>query len=728
MHSKPNWRQLIRERATSGGIDLPVATIDELALHLEDLDNAARADGANHVAALERAQAALDESRFSALQRHAVRAMVPETTGLNVAGALRVAFRQFRQHPTFALVVVLVLGIGTGAATTVFTAVDAVVLRPLPFAAPDRLVTLWDTNTEKGLAHDPISPVNFMDYRALPVFSDAAAWWRPGVNLVDPGLDPVRVKTVEVSGNVFDVLGVRPQVGAGFPVNGPFFVQNELVAVISDRLWRTRYSGDPSVIGKQLLLNDTPYTVVGVMPAKFHYPDDIDVWQRLRWDLTQHSRAAHFMEAVARMKDGVAFDEAQSAVAALGLRLQNDFRNTNTGWSSRLVPLLDEQLGYYRPALIVMFGAVGLLLLIGLLNVASLLLTRALSRDREIAVRMAMGAAPRQLIAQLLAESLVLSVAGAIVGVIAAAVTLPLVLGVTPIAIPRLDEAHINVRALGLAAAVVIVSTLLFGLIPALLLLKRQLSTDLKSGERGSSRGARAVYSVLVAGEVALACALLVSSALLVRTVGSMMQTPTGVNASDVVTTTVQLAGGGYPSWTNVGRYARAHPRGHSPAARRAVRRGQQFPAARGRLAQSHSADRRAAAGPARGRAAGAAAQRERRLLRVDGGNAFVGAGVHRLRRRRRRAGGDRQRVVRAALPAELTSSRALHRHERDGNRTARVEPDAAASAGAARSAAGACSADTIRDRGRGAGCSQRAARPGHRAGRLLLHEPVPIP
>jgi predicted permease len=291
--------------------------------------------------------------------------------------------------------------------------------------------------------------------------------------------------------------------------------------------------------------------VVGVMPAKFDYPGDIDVWQRLQWDLTQHSRAAHFMEAVARLNDGTSFEEAQNAVATLGLRLQTDFPNTNKGWSSRLVPLLDEQLGYYRPALIVMFGAVGLLLVIGLFNVASLLLTRALSRDREIAVRIAMGAAPRQLVTQLLSESLVLSLAGALVGVIAAAVALPLMLNLTPIDIPRLDEARVGTRALGLAALVVVVSTLLFGLVPALLLLKRQLTTELKSGERGSSRGARRIYSVLVAGEVALACALLISSALLVRTVGGMMQTPTGVDADHVVTTTVQLAAGGYP-WPTV--------------------------------------------------------------------------------------------------------------------------------------------------------------------------------
>jgi putative ABC transport system permease protein len=449
--------------------------------------------------------------------------------------------------------VVLVLGLGTGAATTVFTAVDAVVLRPLPFAAPDRLVTMWDTNAEQGLAHDPISPVNFMDYRDLPVFTDASAWWRPGINLIDPGLDPVRVNTIEVSGNIFDVLGVRPQIGAGFPEKGPLFVQNELIVVISDRLWRTRYGADPAMIGRPLSLNGTAYTLVGVMPPKFHYPDDVDVWQRLRWDLRQHSRAAHFMEAVARLTDQTTFDEAQRAVETLALRMQGDFPQTNKGWATRLIPLLDEQLGYYRPALMVMFGAVGLLLVIGCLNVASLLLTRALSRDREIAVRMAMGATPRQLVTQLLAESLVLSAAGAVLGLVAAAGLLPLLLNLTPVDIPRLDEARINGRALGLGAAVVVASTLSFGLLPALLLLKRQLSTDLKSGERGSSRGARRIYSVLVAGEVALACALLVSSALLVRTVNRMMDTPLGVDADAVVTSVVQLSGKEYQAWRTVG-------------------------------------------------------------------------------------------------------------------------------------------------------------------------------
>ncbi|HEX8028417.1 MAG TPA: ABC transporter permease, partial [Vicinamibacterales bacterium] len=533
-------RAEVRRHIARAGVDLPDATLDELVTYLEDLHAAALDEGATAVDARNRAMAALEESAFSLLRRHAamhpdraqaVRAdLMAQSAGgrsLNVLSAIRLALRQFRQHPTFAMVTVLVLGLGTGAATTVFTVVDSVVLRPLPYERPDELVTLWDTNAEKGLAHDPISPVNFMDYRALPVFKDAAGWWRPGVNLVDPGSDPLRVNTIEAGGNLFEVLGIKPQIGAGFPAGGKMFVSNELICVISDRLWRTRYHADPSIIGATLSLNDTPYQVVGVMPAQFHYPDDVDVWQRVRWDFTQHSRAAHFMEAIARLAPGVTFEQAQSAVEALGGRIAQENPRTSKGWSSRLIPLLDEELGYYRPALMVLFGAVALLLIIGVLNVATLLLTRALSREKEIAVRVALGAAPRQLVTQLMAESLVLSVAGAVVGIIATVATLPLIIAFTPVDIPRLAEATVDLRALGLCLAVVAVTTVIFGLVPALLLLRTQFTSDLKAGERGSSKSGRRIYSVLVAAEVAMACALLVSSALLVRTVGQMMNTPT---------------------------------------------------------------------------------------------------------------------------------------------------------------------------------------------------------
>ena len=562
-----DFRDDIARHVAKSGVTLPDATIDELAAYLEDLHAAAIEEGATPAEARRRAMAALDESAFSMLRRHAAthpdranaaRADLIATTAggrsLNVLSSIRLAIRQFQQHPSFALVTVLVLGLGVGAATTVFTVVDSVILRPLPYADPDQLVTLWDTNLEKGLAHDPISPVNFMDDRALPVFKDAAAWWVPSVNLVDPGQDPVRVNTIEVSGNIFDVLGVGPQLGDGFPAGGPLHVTNELICVISDRLWRTRYSADPSIIGRPIVLNGVPYIVRGVMPPKFHYPDDVDVWQRLRWDMTQHSRDAHFMEADARLAPGITITEAQSAVDTLTSRLAAQFPVTNKGWGRRLIPLLDEQLGYYRPALMVLFGAVGLLLVIGCLNVASLLLTRALSRDREIAVRVAMGATPRQLIAQLLAESAVLSVAGALVGTLAAAVTLPVLVSLMPVSIPRLEEAAVNARALGIGLVAIVGTTIFFGLVPALVLLQRQIVNELRSGERGSSRGARTIYSVLVAGEVALACALLVSSGLLVRTVGRMMETPTGIDANDVVVSSVQLSGRDYADWRKTGR------------------------------------------------------------------------------------------------------------------------------------------------------------------------------
>lgn len=553
--------------AAGSGLDLPAATVDELVIHLEDLYAGAIEAGLDDDQARARARAALEESTFSPLRRHASKSpdrrqaaradLVAQSAGgrsLHVLSAIRLALRQFQQHPSFAIVTILVLGLGVGAATTVFTVVDSVVLRPLPYAAPDQLVTLWDTNTEQGLAHDPISPVNFMDDRALPVFHDAAAWWRPSINLVDPGQDPVRVNTIEVSGNLFDVLGVGPQLGAGFPAGGPLFVPNDRIAVISDRLWRTRYGADRSIIGRPLILNGTPYIVAGVMPPRFHFPDDVDVWQRLQWDLNRHSREAHFMEAVARLKDGTTITEAQSAIDTLTSRLAAQFPVTNKGWGRRLIPLLDEQLGYYRPALMVLFGAVGILLVIGCLNVASLLLTRALSREKEIAIRVAMGASPRQLVVQLLAESSVLSVAGAVVGTAAAWVTLPLLVQLMPVSIPRLEEAAVDMRALGAGVAVIVGTTLFFGLVPALVLLRSQLVKDLRTGERGSSRGARTIYSVLVAGEVALACALLVASGLLVRTVSGMMNTPTGIDANEVVVSSVQLSGRDYSDWSKVAR------------------------------------------------------------------------------------------------------------------------------------------------------------------------------
>ena len=551
MSSNINWRRDVAARAAAAGITLPEATIEEMAEHLDEIHAAALRHGASEADAQARARAALEESTLDVLRGQPARPASPSpspfvaasSTGqsLNLVGAIRLAVRQLRLRPGFAAITILVLALGIGASTVVFTVVDSVLLRPLPYAEPDRLFTLWDSNPSRSLVKEPLSPVTFMDYRSLPEFEGAAAWWRPSLNLVDPGLEPLRVNAIEVSGNLFDVLGVRPQIGEGFPIRGPFFIAEPLV-VISDRLWRTRYNADRSLVGRQLRFNGVPHTVAGVMPPRFHYPGDVDVWQRLQWDLTRHSRFAHFMESVVRVKKGTTLEGALAAVDTLRARLANEFPQSNGRWIPKLIPLLDQQLGYYRPALLVLVGAVGLVLLIGCLNVASLLLTRALSREREIALRLAIGASRRQLIVQLFAEGLVLAVAGALLGVLASVIALPALVALTPVNIPRLDEASIDLRALGLAVAIVAVTTIVFCLVPAVVLLRRKMVVELRSGERGSSRGARRAYTALVAGQVALACTLLVSSALLVRTVTRMMDTPTGVDADDVVTTTVQLS------------------------------------------------------------------------------------------------------------------------------------------------------------------------------------------
>ena len=467
---------------------------------------------------------------------------------------LRYALRMMARNPGFTAVAVFALALGIGANTAMFSVVDAVLLRPLPYDEPDRIVMVWETNFTNAVTRSQVSPVTYTEWRDNSgVFEEVAGWWYPQLNLTDEQGDPERARAIDVTDRFFSVLGADALVGRTF-LPGEDQPQAESVVVIGHGLWQRRFGGDASALGEVVRLDGVPHTIVGVMPPGFDYPNETEVWRGLSWDPSQHSREARFFEVVGRLRPRLDRVQAQADLDALASRLATDYPDSNRGWGALLVPLHEQLVGDVRPALLVLFGAVGFVLLIACANVANLLLARATVREKEIAIRLAIGASRGRLVRQLLTESVVLALMSAVAGTLLAWFVVRGFAAANPIDMPRLGGVVLDARLLLFTFAVASVTAILFGLVPALQASRPNVGAAVKDGAResGASAGSRSIRTLLVVSEVAIALMLLVGAALLLRSFGRLQEVDPGVRATNVLSVNLQLSFAAYPEWPSV--------------------------------------------------------------------------------------------------------------------------------------------------------------------------------
>jgi putative ABC transport system permease protein len=473
---------------------------------------------------------------------------------------LKYAFRILLKNPFMTLVIVLTLALGIGANTAIFSVLNAVVLRPLPYAEPDRLVMVWETSP--GDNKRSAAPGNFVDWRSQTTsFSDMAAMFYGNFNLTGNG-EPERVNGSTVTSNFMATLGVAAQLGRTFQPDDDEH-QDRRVAILGDGLWQRKFGADKSIIGKTITIDESAYTVVGVMPSGFKYPVLSDLWVLGRdrnavsmslisqfptndWN---HERDAHFINVVARLKPGATLAQAQSDMAGIASRLEKDFPNTNSGLGSNVVSLHTQIVGNVKTLIAVLFGAVALVLLIACTNVASLLLARATQRDREFAIRRAVGANRWRLARQLLTESVLLSLLGGMAGLGLSVWAVALFVKLSPGNIPRLNEANVDLRLLGFAFLVSMITGIAFGLWPALQATGGSLNRSLKEAGSRLSEGKqrRRSRSVLIVTELALAQVLLVGAGLLIMSYVQVSRIEPGFNADHVLSAKIAPSGKKYP-------------------------------------------------------------------------------------------------------------------------------------------------------------------------------------
>jgi putative ABC transport system permease protein len=463
---------------------------------------------------------------------------------------LRYAVRALLRQPGFTIAVMLTLALGIGANTAIFSVVHGVLLRRLPYPNDAQLMTVW-TRLSSGTTETASLP-DYTDWKAQnSSFAQMSAYANSNDNLAAPGGDPERVPSARVIADFFETLGVRPAAGRWF-VPDEFVFGSHRVVVLSHGLWERRFGANPAIVGQTITLNARPYTVVGVAPESMRLPARAQLWTPLAFDPASgpRSRRGDFLSVVARLKPGVSQARAQADMDAIARRLADAYPQTNARIGVDVISLHDQLVGQIRPALLVFSGAVAFVLLIACANVANLLLARATAREREMAVRAALGAGRKRLVRQMLTESLVLAVGGGALGLLLAWWGVRGLKAAAPPTLPRLDEIGLDPIALGFTAVAVLVTGFLFGIAPAWRGSAFALHATLGAGGRagiGGGRGER-LRGVLVVTQVALALVLLVGSGLLVRTFARLQQVDLGFDPRNVLTAQLVLPGAKYTS------------------------------------------------------------------------------------------------------------------------------------------------------------------------------------
>lgn len=518
---------------------------DEIAFHLDRETEKNVALGLSPEEARRRAVAMFGGVRRVKEEHRDVRGV---TWWEELVGDARFAVRTLRRSPALAGAAVVTLALGIGANVAIFSAVNAVILQPLPFAAPNRLVMLWEENPEKGWHHEVAAPANMFDWQQqVPAFQSVMAYTKYSGRPVLTGLGAPRpLQSSLVTGNFFDVLGVRPFIGRGF-INDETWKTGERVAVLSHRAWLDVFGGKSDVVGRIVRLDGFDTRIVGVMPNDFAFPaENVDVWLPFAWDPAMRAktsfRRAHWVSPVARLRRDVSVEQANTQLQQVVERLKREYPQTNKFMGAGMTPLHEFLVGDTRLPLLVLLGAVSLLLLIACANIGNLLLVQAAGRTREVALRVALGAGRRRLVRQALTESLVLSAIGGACGMVLGWALTRVLVSLQPQGMLRVHDFGVDWSVFGYVAAITTVSGLLFGIAPAVWGGHRAPVEALRDGGRGGDgHRMRRWGNALVIGEVALSLVLTVGAGLLVRSFWQLRHVNAGFDPNGVLAVDINL-------------------------------------------------------------------------------------------------------------------------------------------------------------------------------------------